>query len=423
MNRHKMKSDVLFESRTRSDGRQNLRQRVTKINGEYDPDLALAIQESLKQAEMDARAKENKTVNSADSIEDMSVSKPIMKSSKQCGDQKEINHLKDLLLLHIDLIQQQQELLTQKEKQIDTLKSEKNALQCRLERMERRLSLLRQKEGTPESPGLSSFVSQSSPRKEHSTSVATSDGPCVTATASSEWIDGAQEKSKEKPIKRKLSLEFQRVRKKFGADFPLTAESPTEEDTEKACRALAEKARQKAVCKKPRNNADAGQKELRTDKLYHVSFYEPISREIEIEDRPDVIKGAAAQLEVEVPSWRIQTFTNLYVLEGTENLEDDIFVKRHQKPEIEEKRRKRWDMQRIREQKMYEKLKEKENDAEKNKELPVVESFYPTLDSIKYIEVDERISVTAFGHSIPLIHTEDFALPWETSQPRRARNK
>ena len=43
----------------------------------------------------------------------------------------------------------------------------------------------------------------------------------------------------------------------------------------------------------------------------------------------------------------------------TQNLDDEIFAKRHAKPEQEEKRRKRWDMQRMREQRLYEKLQGK----------------------------------------------------------------
>lgn len=34
--------------------------------------------------------------------------------------------------------------------------------------------------------------------------------------------------------------------------------------------------------------------------------------------------------------------TSLYVMEGTENLEDEVFLKRHAKPEQDEKRRKRY---------------------------------------------------------------------------------
>ena len=42
-----------------------------------------------------------------------------------------------------------------------------------------------------------------------------------------------------------------------------------------------------------------------------------------------------------------------------QNIEDETIFKRHQKPEMEEKKRKRWDMQRLREQRALEKLQER----------------------------------------------------------------
>ncbi len=43
-------------------------------------------------------------------------------------DPQETRHLKDLLLLHLDLIQQQQEIILGKDRQIHNLKQEKNAV-------------------------------------------------------------------------------------------------------------------------------------------------------------------------------------------------------------------------------------------------------------------------------------------------------
>ena len=51
---------------------------------------------------------------------------------------------------------------------------------------------------------------------------------------------------------------------------------------------------------------------------------------------------------LEVPNWRIKVYTSCYTMEGTENLDDEIFNKRHLKLENDERRRKRWDVQRIR---------------------------------------------------------------------------
>lgn len=55
-----------------------------------------------------------------------------------------------------------------------------------------------------------------------------------------------------------------------------------------------------------------------------------------------------ATASLEVPNWRIKVYTSCYTMEGTENLDDEIFNKRHLKLENDERRRKRWDVQRIR---------------------------------------------------------------------------
>jgi hypothetical protein len=60
---------------------------------------------------------------------------------------------------------------------------------------------------------------------------------------------------------------------------------------------------------------------------------------------------------IEVPSWRIKTFepSREFI---QENIDDEAYNKRHMKLEIDERRRKKWDMQRLREQKHTEKLKQ-----------------------------------------------------------------
>jgi len=62
----------------------------------------------------------------------------------------------------------------------------------------------------------------------------------------------------------------------------------------------------------------------------------------------------------ECPMWRTcgpAVTSPAQQADGTENLDDDVILKRHDKPEMQEKRRKRWDMQRLREQRQVEKLK------------------------------------------------------------------
>ena len=42
-----------------------------------------------------------------------------------------------------------------------------------------------------------------------------------------------------------------------------------------------------------------------------------------------------------LPGWRLKPISPSYIMEGTENIEDETILKRHQKPETDEKRRKR----------------------------------------------------------------------------------
>ncbi|XP_037798328.1 male-specific lethal 1 homolog isoform X1 [Penaeus monodon] len=120
------------------------------------------------------------------------------------------------------------------------------------------------------------------------------------------------------------------------------------------------------------------------------------------------------QAQVEIPRWGTRVLTSLYVMEGTENLEDEIFLKRHAKPEQDEKRRKRWDLQRMREQRHYERLRERyegrQNASEP--EVSVQGSLWPNPESALYLHVDDCLPVCAFGQPMARIPPEEFALPW-----------
>lgn len=56
----------------------------------------------------------------------------------------------------------------------------------------------------------------------------------------------------------------------------------------------------------------------------------------------EVAAAAAASTSLEVPRWRVKVYTSCYTMEGTENLDDDVFNKRHSRLENDERRRKRY---------------------------------------------------------------------------------
>lgn len=147
---------------------------------------------------------------------------------------------------------------------------------------------------------------------------------------------------------------------------------------------------------------------------------ENIDEEIN-KDETEALKADAPNLEI--PKWTIKEFTGLYSIEGTEDLSDDTFLKRHAKLEYDEKRRKKWDVQRIREQRTIERLKRRHckdelQEAENN--VQDLSTFFPTPESIKFIQITDELPVNAFGESIPLSTNEDFNIPWQElmiSQP------
>jgi male-specific lethal 1 len=44
---------------------------------------------------------------------------------------------------------------------------------------------------------------------------------------------------------------------------------------------------------------------------------------------------------MKVPRWRIKVYASCYAMEGTENLDDEVYNKRHSRLENDERRRKR----------------------------------------------------------------------------------
>ena len=89
---------------------------------------------------------------------------------------------------------------------------------------------------------------------------------------------------------------------------------------------------------------------LETDKPYYTFQGEEF-----LKAEANEIKEILSQSEV--PGWRILAVPPCYSMEGTENIEDETVLKRHNKPELDEKRRKRWDMQRLRQQRQVERLR------------------------------------------------------------------
>ncbi|KAM3968559.1 MSL1 protein [Aphomia sociella] len=200
---------------------------------------------------------------------------------------------------------------------------------------------------------------------------------------------------------------------------------------------------QKAVAAKPKlikgKAACRGKKSplpgMMTNKPYHtlvgdpdLSWYYRLDPHIKLEDidTPQDCKVST----VEVPRWREKPYTSCYTLEGTENLDDKVFEKRHQKLEAEERRQLRWHMRRIREQRHVERLRQRQRDswcgggASPAHQQPSVFTVWPQPQrDVRFIEITDTLPVMAFGEIVPALPESDFMLPWVRTSKALKRSK
>ncbi|CAG7834937.1 unnamed protein product [Allacma fusca] len=146
---------------------------------------------------------------------------------------------------------------------------------------------------------------------------------------------------------------------------------------------------------------------------------------------------------VEIPRWRERIFEPFDTNVGQatdESLDDQVFLKRHTKSEINERRRKRWDSQRMREESYLEKLKRKREEREnqkkhkkkrgrgqqndKNSKDDDIFTFQPLIHDAVYIRNDPELPITVFGYPLPIIESEEFELPWTVpTKPAKSPKK
>lgn len=363
------------------------------------------------------------------------------------GEQRD-DSLKNLLLANLDLIQNQQELLLANERTIQTLRKENEMLKCRLDRIERRMSLVYQR-------GMQSFATSSTPascgspglRSEGKPTRATNRKLNLEATdvcsEASEKIDEIQHGSDTEHERKRKSEDTQESvgskttqiartspRKSSGKvpsgktrtsrrnETPRSTTSEAEVSTQKLSRLeeLKEKMDRKhdRLQRRLRKNSDL----LMTEMLYYVP---PLHTTVDDEDEDDDV-DTSCQDHIIVPSWRIKILSSLYVMEGTENLDDRVFLKRHQKSEAEEKRRKRWDIQRLKDLQLLRRQQLKE-DASSSSRQDIL-TFLPQIDKALYIEVNDEIPVSAFGFPLPTLDSQEFQLPWySANKDHTTKNK
>ncbi|XP_061764134.1 male-specific lethal 1 homolog isoform X1 [Nerophis ophidion] len=343
------------------------------------------------------------------------------------------NCLRQILLLQLDLIEQQQQQLQSKDKEIDELKADKDTLLARIERMERRLQLTRK--DTPRDKRLFQPLEPWTPDKEDMWDLDVEESPQPNPS------DLLPLSRSSKGQKRKSCFGDPKLQKSRGKSAKLSHQKPDSRPSSPTQRELRNKetpekgAPARLVCKE---EAETGCQMddlpfMSTTEMYLCCWNQPPLSPLRSETSPKKEEEVAnsqsminflfpSSCRLSVPSWRENVMEPLgedLAFNPQEPLDDGVFLKRHAKLELDEKRRKRWDIQRIREQRMFQRLQQRMNRKKIIQETePELSSFYPDTEDVEAIMITPFLPVVAFGRPLPKLSQQNFDLPWLDERSR-----
>ncbi|XP_022598168.1 male-specific lethal 1 homolog isoform X1 [Seriola dumerili] len=347
------------------------------------------------------------------------------------------NCLRQILLLQLDLIEQQQQQLQSKDKEIDELKADKETLLARIERMERRLQLTRK--DPPRDKRLFQPLEPWTPDKEDMWDLDVEDSPQPNQATPLPFSRGG------KGQKRKSCFGDGKVQKSRGKSAKLSPQKPeiqpgspnqrelrSKETPEKTVPLRSGAERDILLPCKEEPELSCQMEDLpfmSTTEMYLCCWNQPPlsplretspkkEEEVASEWTPHVVHD----MLIVFPSWRenyIEPLDDDDSFNSAEPLDDSVFLKRHSKLELDEKRRKRWDIQRIREQRMFQRLQQRMNRKKVVQETePELSSFYPDTEDVETIVITPFLPVVAFGRPLPKLAQQNFELPWLDDRSR-----
>jgi len=144
------------------------------------------------------------------------------------------------------------------------------------------------------------------------------------------------------------------------------------------------------------------------------------SLDVIAEEKAEAASIAASSSQV--PSWRLMKSLGppVHSMEGTECLEKAVMTARHDKLEVAEKKRKRWDIMRIRELRHVAALKERQERgrrpawAAQSPASPLSTLLPDPFSDATHLEVSDTLPVTAFGLDTSALAKTPFKLPWHS---------
>ncbi|XP_077594413.1 male-specific lethal 1 homolog [Stigmatopora nigra] len=392
-------------------------------------------------------APNNNAARDAASVEAASEGKWKNLRKSPANPHTQANCLRQILLLQLDLIEQQQQQIQSKDKEIDDLKADKETLLARIDRMERRLQLT--KKDPPRDKRLFQPLEPWTPDKDDVWDLEVEESPQANAVAMMPLSRGS------KGQKRKSCFGESKFQKSRGKSSKLSPPKPESQPASPSQRELRSKetALERSALFRPPFKEDPAELSLQMEDLPFLSTTEmylccwnraPASplresspkKKNSNEEEEDEEEEAASAVDahstitlpfpsscrLSVPSWReniVEPSSEDFDSDAQEPLDDGVFLKRHAKLELDEKRRKRWDIQRIREQRMFQRLQQRMNRKKVIPESePELSSFYPETEDVEAIMITPFLPVVAFGRPLPKLSQENFELPWLDERSR-----
>ncbi|XP_040547760.2 male-specific lethal 1 homolog isoform X3 [Gallus gallus] len=360
--------------------------------------------------------------------------------------------LRQILLLQLDLIEQQQQQLQAKEKEIEELKAERDTLLARIERMERRVQLVKKDterekhrifQGFEVDEKAEAEVCEKLPLEcpqellEPSQTLQPKHFPYGRNGKGHKRKPTFGSAERKTPVK-KLVSEFSKVKGKTLKHSPVKEESSgslsetvckrelrSQETPEKTRSLLETPLRPSAPLKGPSSHPKEKGFFSEIDDLPYLSTTEMyLCRWHQPPPSPLPLREPSPKKEetVAIPSWRdhvVEPLRDPNPSDILENLDDSVFSKRHAKLELDEKRRKRWDIQRIREQRILQRLQLRMYKRKGIQESePEVTSFFPEPDDVESLLITPYLPVVAFGRPLPKLTPQNFELPWLDERSR-----
>uniref|UniRef100_A0A8C4NYX1 MSL complex subunit 1b n=1 Tax=Dicentrarchus labrax TaxID=13489 RepID=A0A8C4NYX1_DICLA len=325
------------------------------------------------------------------------------------------NCLRQILLLQLDLIEQQQQQLQSKDKEIDELKADKETLLARIERMERRLQLTRK--DPPRDKRLFQPLEPWTPDKEDMWDLDAEESPQPNTAAQHPFSRGG------KGQKRKSCFGDAKVQKSRGKSAKLSPQKPetqpgspnhrelrSKETPEKTVpmRSGAERDIMLPCKEEPELSCQIEDLPfMSTTEMYLCCWNQPPlsplretspkkEEEVASEWTPHVVHD----MLIVFPSWRENPIEPLD--------EDPSFTP----PEVIM-------ISRIREQRMFQRLQQRMNRKKVVPETePELSSFYPDTEDVETIVITPFLPVVAFGRPLPKLSQQNFELPWLDDRSR-----